>query len=117
MMASLLSQDSPGETGIDERVFFADLLDFLIWEDYGLTNDAIQGYFRRLNERQADICVEHLRLRSPHLFEDDLEYQSEEVLTFLGMSSPSRSGLTSSRLSPGRWSGRGGGSSDSQTWR
>jgi hypothetical protein len=72
------------QTGIDERVFFPDLLDFLIWEDYGLTDDAIEGYFQGLNERQADLCVEHLRREVTALREDDLDYQSEEALTFLG---------------------------------
>ena len=72
------------QTGIDERVFFTDLLDFLIWEDYGFTDDAIEGYFRGLNERQADICVEHLRHEIASLCEDDLDYQSEEALTILG---------------------------------
>jgi hypothetical protein len=43
------------QTGIDEQVFFTDLLDFMIWEDYGFTDDGIEGYFRGLNERQADI--------------------------------------------------------------
>ncbi len=72
------------QTGIDERVFFTDLLDFLIWEDYGFTDGGIEGYFRGLNERQADICVEHLRHEIASLREDDLDYQSEEALTFLG---------------------------------
>ena len=75
---------SPEQTGIDDAVFFPDLLDFLIWEDYGLTNDGIEGYFRRLSEGQADLCVEHLRHEVPALLDDDLEYQSEEALTFLG---------------------------------
>ena len=75
---------SPEQTGIDEGVFFPDLLDFLIWEDYGLTNDGIEGYFRRLSEGQADLCVEHLRHEVAALLDDDLEYQSEEALTFLG---------------------------------
>ena len=49
------------ETGIDEAVFFPDLLDFLIWEDYGLTDDGIEGYFKGLTPAQADLCIEHLR--------------------------------------------------------
>lgn len=75
---------SPEQTGIDEAVFFPDLLDFLIWEDYGLTNDGIGGYFRGLSERQADLCVRHLRREVAALLDDDLDYQSEEALTFLG---------------------------------
>jgi hypothetical protein len=72
------------QTGIDDAVFFPDLLDFLIWEDYGLTDKGIEGYFRRLTEGQADLCVEHLRLEITTLLDDDLEYESEEALTLLG---------------------------------
>jgi hypothetical protein len=72
------------QTGIDEEVFFPDLLDFLIWEDYGLTDDGIEGYFRGLSESQADLCVEHLRHEVIALLEDDLDYQSEEALALLG---------------------------------
>ncbi len=75
---------SPEQTGIDDAVFFPDLLDFLIWEDYGLTNDGIEGYFRGLDEGQADLCVRHLRCEVAALLDDDLDYQSEEALTFLG---------------------------------
>jgi hypothetical protein len=71
-------------TGIVEGVFFPDLLDFLIWEDYGLTDDGIEGYFRGLDDRQADLCIEHLRHEVAALRDDDLEYQSEEALTLLG---------------------------------
>lgn len=72
------------ETGIDEAVFFPDLLDFLIWEDYGLTYDKIEGYLKGLTPAQADLCVEHLRHEVANLRDDDLEYQSEQALTFLG---------------------------------
>jgi hypothetical protein len=72
------------QTGVDDAVFLPDLLDFLIWEDYGLTNKGIEGYFRRLTEGQADLCVDHLRREITALFDDDLEYESEEALTFLG---------------------------------
>ncbi len=74
----------PDQTGIDDAVFFPDLLDFLIWEDYGLTDKGIEGYFRRLDQRQADLCVEHLRHEVAALLEDDLDYQSEEAQTFFG---------------------------------
>jgi hypothetical protein len=72
------------ETGIDEDVFFPDLLDFLIWEDYGLTNKRIEGYFKGLTPAQADRCIGHLRRQIDELRADDLEYQSEEALTLLG---------------------------------
>ena len=72
------------ETGIDESVFFPDLLDFLVWEDYGLTNDRIEGYFKGLTPAQADLCIGHLRRQIDELRADDLTYQSEEALTLLG---------------------------------
>ena len=72
------------EAGIDEEVFFPDLLDFLIWEDYGLTDDRIEGYFKGLTPAQGDMCIDHLRRQIDELKEDDLEYQSEEALTLLG---------------------------------
>lgn len=74
----------PEKTGIDEEVFFSDLLDFLIWEDYGLTDDGIEGYFRGLDAQQADWCIEYLRRQVGELHDDDLDYQSEEALTLLG---------------------------------
>jgi hypothetical protein len=74
----------PDRTGIAEEVFFPDLLDFLIWEDYGLTDDRIEGYFKGLTPAQADLCIGHLRRRILELRADDLEYQSEEALTLLG---------------------------------
>jgi hypothetical protein len=37
-----------------------------------------------LNEHQANICVENFRHEIAALREDDLDYQSEEALTFLG---------------------------------
>jgi hypothetical protein len=73
-----------GRTGIDEGVFFPDLLDFLIWEDYGLTNDEIEGYFKKLTQAQADLCIGHLRRQIDELKRDDLGYQGEEALTILG---------------------------------
>lgn len=72
------------ETGIDENVFFPDLLELLVWEDYGLTNDRIEGYFKGLNPEQTDFCIEYLRWQIDQLKEDEQDYQSEEALTLLG---------------------------------
>jgi hypothetical protein len=74
----------PDRTGTPEDVFFPDLLDFLIWEDYGLTNKQIEGYFKGLTPAQADLCIGHLRRRIEELRTDDLEYESEKALTLLG---------------------------------
>ena len=99
-------------------MFFPDLLDFLIWEDYGLTDDGIEGYFRGLTEGQADLCVEHLRREIAALLEDDLEYQSEEALTFLGQVVAEQERFDEFEDSPGRWDhGHGSGSSAWPIWR
>ena len=71
-------------TGIDECVFFADLLDFLIWEDYGFTSGETDGYFRKLAPGQADFCIAHLRQQIGELSSRLMNYQSEKALTHLG---------------------------------
>jgi hypothetical protein len=72
------------ETGIEEPVFFADLLDFLIWEDYGFTWKRTDGYFRKLTPEQADFCIAHLRKQIEELSAELLSYQREKALTLLG---------------------------------
>jgi hypothetical protein len=72
------------ETGIKESVFFADLLDFLIWEDYGFTWRRTHGYFRQLSPEQADLCIRHLRQRIGELSSSLMNYQSDKALTLLG---------------------------------
>lgn len=71
-------------TGIDESVFFADLLSLLIWEDYGLTWRQTEGYFGSLSPAQGAWCIAYLRQQIEELGAEDLSYQSEEALTLLG---------------------------------
>jgi hypothetical protein len=71
-------------TGIAEEVFFTDLLNLLIWEDYGLTYNQTHGYFKALRTSQSDMCIEHLRQQIDDLSADCLAYQSEQALTLLG---------------------------------
>jgi hypothetical protein len=75
---------TPEQTGIEEAVFLEDLLELLIWEDYGLTDDQTEGYWERLTQSQGDRCVQYLRRRVAELRADYLPYQSEEALTLLG---------------------------------
>jgi hypothetical protein len=72
------------ETGIDEQVFFHDLLGLLIWEDYGLTDDETEGYFARLSRPQGDCCLEFLERQVAGLKAECRPYQSEKALTLLG---------------------------------
>ena len=72
------------KTGIVEAVFFEDLLDLLMFEDYAFTTEPTEGYFRRLSQRQADFCLEYTRRQVSELKSLDLDYQSEEALTLVG---------------------------------
>jgi hypothetical protein len=72
------------ETGIEETVFFHDLLTLLIWEDYGLTSDQMDGSFERLTSAAGDLCMDYLRQQIEELKDDDLDYQAEKALTWLG---------------------------------
>jgi hypothetical protein len=74
---------TPERTGMEEAVFLEDLLELLIWEDYGLTDDQTEGYFDQLTRSQGDLCLQYLRRRVGELRADYLPYQSEEALTLL----------------------------------
>lgn len=71
-------------SGIECEVFLRDLLDFLIWEDYGLTDRQRDGFFAALSSERADYCLDHLRRRQTELMAIDLDYQAEEALTLIG---------------------------------
>jgi hypothetical protein len=72
------------KTGIEDTVFFHDLLTLLIWEDYGLTYNQLDGYFERLSPEQGELCIDYLRQQMGELAVDDLDYQYDTALTLLG---------------------------------
>lgn len=65
--------------------FFQDLLELLIWEDYGFTDRKQPDFFASLTLPEVDIAEAILRSQWRELDELDLVYQSEEALTMLGM--------------------------------
>ena len=65
--------------------FFQDLLELLIWEDYGFTDRQQPAFFANLNPAEVNIAETILRAQWHELDELDLVYQSEETLTMLGM--------------------------------
>lgn len=72
------------KTGIAENVFFEDLLDLMILEDYGFTDNAREGYFASLSRPQGDFCMTYARRQIIELKAWDLDSRSEEALTLLG---------------------------------
>jgi hypothetical protein len=86
---------SPDRTGIDETVFFPDLLNFLIWHGDSptwvitmmggsLTDLRAEGYFKGLDEDEGELCITHLRHEFAGLSEDILDDRMERTLNLLG---------------------------------
>ena len=63
--------------------YLPDLLEFIIWEDYGLTWQQTYGWFRKPPAERADTAVEFLERRRRELLVDDLDYQAENALQLL----------------------------------
>jgi hypothetical protein len=65
--------------------FLQDLLELLIWEDYGFTDQKQPAFFAGLAPAEVDLAEIILRTQWHELDELDLVYQSEEALTMLGL--------------------------------
>ncbi|MBI4671906.1 MAG: hypothetical protein HY741_09610 [Chloroflexi bacterium] len=65
--------------------FFQDLIEFLIWEDYGLTYQEQPAFFASLDPAQVPLVEQILHKQWGELRELELDYQAEEALTTLGM--------------------------------
>ncbi len=64
--------------------FFQDLLELLIWEDYGLTYREQPAFFTGLDPTEVPLAETILRTQWAELLELELFYQAEESLTMLG---------------------------------
>lgn len=67
------------------RVFWQDLLNLLIWEDYGFTNRQQPYILTNLAQDEILIIEEILEEEREGLFKYELKYQAEEALTLLGL--------------------------------
>lgn len=72
------------QTGVKPEIFLTDLLEFLIWEDYGLTYEQTDGFFKRLTKLETDFSLDYLRVRITNLQAIDLDHQAKEALDLLG---------------------------------
>lgn len=66
------------DTGIDAEVFFADLIEFATWEDYGLI-DALQGFFKAISPEERDIVFRLLDRIEAELQGHGFKFQAEEL--------------------------------------
>lgn len=73
------------EISLPPQIFFQDLLELMIWEDYAFTNDSRPGFFASLSLAEIPLVEAVLRRQWQELGELGLEYQSQEALTMLGL--------------------------------
>jgi hypothetical protein len=74
-----------GDLHMRHEIFFQDLLELLIWEDYGFTYQKQPDFFASLEEQDVPVVETILLQEWRELGELELTYQSEEALTMLGM--------------------------------
>jgi hypothetical protein len=65
--------------------FFQDWIELLIWEDYGFTYQKKPDFFAGLALAEVSLAEAILRTQWDELGKLDLDYQSENALTMLGM--------------------------------
>lgn len=73
------------EINLPLEIYFQDLLELLIWEDYGFTYDSLPKFFSSLSKPEVPIVESILRKQWQELDALRLDYQSQEALTMLGM--------------------------------
>ncbi len=73
------------EINLPPQIYFQDLLELMIWEDYAFTNDSRPDFFASLSQTEIPIAETVLRQQWLELGELGLEYQSQEALTLLGL--------------------------------
>jgi hypothetical protein len=72
------------KVGVPPQGFVADLLELLVFEDYGLTEGCTDGFFASLPSEEGEFCLAYLRGRIPAWLAWDLDYQAEAALTLIG---------------------------------
>lgn len=65
--------------------FFQDLIELVIWEDYGFTHYALPAFFAGLTQSEVPTVESILRASREALRKLELTYEAERALTLLGM--------------------------------
>jgi len=69
---------------IDAKGYFADVIKYVIWEDYGLTDDVYPSMFNELTKSEIKETELLLQTEREKLIKYHLTYQAENALTMLG---------------------------------
>jgi hypothetical protein len=73
------------EIGLPPPIFFQDLMELVVWEDYCFTDDEMTEFMATLPPEEASMMEPVLRDQWSELAALDLQYQSEKALTLLGI--------------------------------
>jgi len=73
------------EISLPPQIFFQDILELMIWEDYAFTNDSRPDFFAGLSQAEVPLVEAVLCQQWQELGELGLEYQSQEALTMVGL--------------------------------
>jgi len=73
------------DIGLSSADFLQDILELLIWEDYGFMTNATPQFFANLSSDDAAIAKNILQIQQSELAALELVYQAEQALTLLGM--------------------------------
>lgn len=73
------------DLALPSEIFFQDLLELLIWEDYGFTYQKQPDFFASLMGQDVPVVETILLQEWRELGELELAYQSEKALTMLGL--------------------------------
>lgn len=71
--------------GLPLTDFFQDLIELVLWEDYGFTHYALPDFFAHLAKSEVPLVDSILQTSWTTLRELELTYQAERALTLLGM--------------------------------
>ena len=65
--------------------FFSDLIELIVWEDYGLSDDYHTDFFKNLTSTEIPLVESILLQKRDELNSLELPYQENKVLTMLKM--------------------------------
>ncbi len=69
---------------IDTNGYYTDIIKYIIWEDYGLTDKSYPAMFTKLTKSEINEIELLLKTEREKLIKHHLTYQAEEALTMLG---------------------------------
>jgi len=69
---------------VDADGYFTDIIKYVVWEDYGLTDDAYPAMFTKLTKSEIKVIELLLQTEREKLIKHHLTYQAEDALTMLG---------------------------------